>query len=121
MFKDILQDAFDRTDGIIMMALLGMDGLPIERIIKPREECPDFEEDLLSAQYSTLLKNVEITNRDIGLEGTREILVSTDAFLVVINRVGDDLLVVSLVSSTGNLGRARYENKKAATRLEQEI
>lgn len=121
MFKEILQQVFDRTDGIIMVSLLGMDGLAIERLIRPKEECPEFEEDLLSAQYSTLFKNVALTNRDIGLAGTREVIVTTDKFLVVMNRAGEDFLVVSLLAADGNIGRARYENRKAAILLEGQV
>lgn len=121
MFKEILQDGYDRTDDCIMMALLGMDGLAIERIHQPDGERPPYEEDLLNAEYPTLLRKVDNANRDIGFKGTRELIVATEDFIVIINRVGDDLMVVSLVSADGNLGKARYENKKAAVRFEQEL
>lgn len=117
-FKSILQEVFDRTEGIMVVSILGMDGLPIERIARPKGERPEFEEDLLAAQYSTLFKNVAATNLDIGLAGTREIIVTTEKFIVVINRAGEDFMVVSLLSADGNLGRARYENRKAALQLE---
>jgi predicted regulator of Ras-like GTPase activity (Roadblock/LC7/MglB family) len=118
MLVTVLEELFERTDGIIMVSILGMDGLPIERVIRPKEECPAFEEELLSAQYSTLFKNVASTNVDIGLKGTREVIVATDEALVVINRINEDFLVVSLLSADGNLGRARYENRKAAIKLQ---
>jgi predicted regulator of Ras-like GTPase activity (Roadblock/LC7/MglB family) len=117
-FTAVLQETFAATEGAVMVSLLGMDGLPIERVLQPREERPEFEEDLLSAQYSTLFKNVTLGNRDIGLRHTREVIVSTDDYIVVMNLAGNEFLVVTLLRASGNLGRARYENRRAAMRLE---
>ncbi len=119
MFKEALQKVFSSTDKVRLVALLGMDGIMIESCSDP--DGTPFEIDLFSAEYSNLLKNINKTNTNIEFGDTREFLVRTDKYTIVINKIAEEYLIVSVIDKEGNLGRARYENNKAAITLEDSM
>ncbi len=119
MFKEILKQTYEKTDGALMVTLLGLDGIPIEKYYGAEE--PDFDEELFCAEYSTYLKNFNKTNENIKFGNTKEYLVRTDKYTIVINTVAEEYLIVSVINQDGNLGRARYENNKAALTLTDKI
>ncbi len=119
MFKEALQKVFENTDGAKMVALLGMDGIMIESFTDP--DGISFEDDLFSAEYSNLLKNINNTNNNIDFGDTREFLVRTSKYTIVINKIAEEYLIVSVLDKDGNFGRARYENNKAALVLEDDM
>ena len=64
---------------------------------------------------------VHPTPNDTGLGGLRELVVSLEGAMMVMRLLSRDYFVVLALSAQGNLGRARFELRKAELKLAKEF
>ena len=119
-FAELLKQIVSRVDGTIGAMIMGLDGIAIEQQIMD----PDQYENRLSmiaAAYATLLRNSMRTSADVGVGALQEMTVISGNMMLVIKLINPEYFLLLALDPTGNVGRARFELRKAQLLLEEEF
>jgi predicted regulator of Ras-like GTPase activity (Roadblock/LC7/MglB family) len=119
MFKKALQDIVEKTDGSLGALIMGADGLPVESFFtKPGA---DANLDVVAASLTPLIRSAGKSGRDLDLGDLRELVVAMSKVTVVMRLFTQDYFAVLAMNPEGNLGRGRYELRKAELQLAKEF
>ena len=119
MFKQSLETILERTEGSLGALIMGIDGIAVERSLK--EAGQDANLDVAAAEFTSLVRSAQKAGKDTGLGNLRELMISLDEAVVIVRLLGRDYFVVLAISPDGNLGRARFELRKAELQLNKEF
>jgi len=119
MFKEVLETVIEHTEGSLGALIMGLDGIAVERSLK--EEGQDANLDVAAAEFTSLVRNAQRAGKDTGLGGLRELVISLDDAIVLVRLLGQEYFVVLAISPGGNLGRARFELRKAELQIASEF
>ena len=119
MFKEALETILERTEGSLGALIMGLDGIAVERSLK--EAGQEANLDVAAAEFTSLVRNAQKAGKDTGLGNLRELMISLDDAVVIMRLLGNEYFVVLAMSPDGNLGRARFELRKAELQLKKEF
>ena len=119
MFKEALQTIVEKTDGSLGALIMGADGLSVEKFFN--EEGMNANLDVAAAEFTSLVRSAQRAGNDTGLGGLRELVVSLDGAVLLMRLLSRDYFVVLALNSEGNLGRGRFELRKAELKLAKEF
>jgi predicted regulator of Ras-like GTPase activity (Roadblock/LC7/MglB family) len=119
MFKQSLETILERTEGSLGALIMGIDGIAVERSL--REAGQEANLDVAAAEFTSLVRSAQKAGKDTGLGNLRELMISLDDAILIMRLLGSDYFVVLAMSPEGNLGRARFELRKAELQLKQEF
>lgn len=119
MFKEVLETIIERTEGSLGALIMGLDGIAVERSLKDEGQAANL--DVAAAEFTSLVRNAQRAGKDTGLGGLRELVISLDDAVVLVRLLGQDYFVVLAISPDGNLGRARFELRKAELQIASEF
>jgi predicted regulator of Ras-like GTPase activity (Roadblock/LC7/MglB family) len=119
MFKEMLEDIIGRTEGSLGALIMGTDGIAVEKVFG--EAGMDANLDVAAAEFTSLVRSAQRAGTDTGLGGLRELVVSLESAILVMRLLSRDYFVVLALNSQGNLGRARFELRKAELKLAKEF
>jgi predicted regulator of Ras-like GTPase activity (Roadblock/LC7/MglB family) len=119
MFKDVLETIIERTEGSLGALIMGLDGIAVERSLK--SEGQEANLDVAAAEFTSLVTSAQRAGNDTGLGNLRELVISLDDAVVLMRLLGRDYFVVLAISPEGNLGRARFELRKAELQIASEF
>jgi predicted regulator of Ras-like GTPase activity (Roadblock/LC7/MglB family) len=117
VFTGLLNQIINRTQGAETAMLVGNDGIIIERTGGEKgEKIEDF--DTLAAEYAMVMQRSRFTASDTGLGKLSEMLTITDQTVLLTRMVDADFFVMIKLNPSCNLGRARYEVRRAELMME---
>jgi len=119
MFKQSLETILERTEGSLGALIMGIDGIAVERNLKDVGQEANL--DVAAAEFTSLVRNAQKAGKDTGLGNLRELMISLDDAILIMRLLGRDYFVVLALSPDGNLGRARFELRKAELQLSKEF
>jgi predicted regulator of Ras-like GTPase activity (Roadblock/LC7/MglB family) len=119
MFKEALETILERTEGSLGALIMGLDGIAVERLLKDAGQEANL--DVAAAEFTSLVRSAQKAGKDTGLGSLRELMISLDEAVVIMRLLGNDYFVVLAISPDGNLGRARFELRKAELQLKKEF
>ncbi len=119
MFKEILETIIERTEGSLGALIMGVDGIAVERSLKQSGQEANL--DVAAAEFTSLVRNAQRAGKDTGLGSLHELVISLDGAVVLIRLLGRDYFVVLAIHPDGNLGRARFELRKAELQMAGEF
>ena len=119
MFKEFLETIIERTDGSIGALIMGTDGIAVEKVLNDAGEEANL--DVAAAELTSLVRGAQRAGNDLGLGGLRELVVSLDDLIVVMRLLSRDYFAVLALRPDGNLGRGRFELRKAQLMLAHEF
>jgi len=119
MFKETLEAILERTEGSLGALIMGVDGIAVERSLK--QEGEDSNLDVAAAEFTSLLRNAQRAGKDTGLGNLRELVISLDDAFILIRLLGKEYFIVLAISPEGNLGRGRFELRKAELQMAREF
>src|SRR5690349_6923210 len=114
MFKDVLREVVDRTEGGVAGLLMGFDGIPVDHYM--REEMP-IDVETIGAEYSNILKDIRKAAEMLEAGVAREIAIQAERMTTVIRLLNDDYFVAVTLRPDGNFGKARFLLRTNAARL----
>ncbi len=117
MFAVTLKDIADRLDDLECIMLVGTDGLPIEKVV--RRESLNIE--LLIAEFTTILRNTAHTAIEVEAGALDELILLTGQLIVLLKAITSEYFLMMILREGANIGRARFELKKAKYILEKEF
>jgi predicted regulator of Ras-like GTPase activity (Roadblock/LC7/MglB family) len=119
MFKESLEAIIERTEGAIGALIMGTDGISVEKVLKP--EARDTNLDVAAAELTSLIRGAQRTGSDTGLGAVKEMVVALEDASIIMRLFTKDYFIALALRPDGNLGRARYELRKAELRLSREF
>jgi predicted regulator of Ras-like GTPase activity (Roadblock/LC7/MglB family) len=119
MFKEPLKAILERTDGSIGALIMGIDGIAVEKVLS--EEGRDANLDVAAAEFTSLVRNAQRAGADTGLGSLRELVVAMEDAVIIMRLFSREYFVVLAMRPDGNLGRGRFEMRKAELELAREF
>jgi predicted regulator of Ras-like GTPase activity (Roadblock/LC7/MglB family) len=117
MFAVTLKDIANKLDDLECIMLVGTDGLPIEKVV--RKESLNVE--LLVAEFTTILRNTAQTASEVEAGPLDELILLTERVVILLKAITTEYFLMIILSEGANIGRARFELKKAKYILEKEF
>lgn len=119
MFKEALQTIVANTDESLGALIMGADGLSVEKYFT--DEGASANLDVAAAEVTTLVRSAARSGNDLALGGLREMVVALEQVTFLMRLFNKDYFVVLAMKPGGNLGRGRYELRKAELILAHEF
>ncbi|HEU4506832.1 MAG TPA: roadblock/LC7 domain-containing protein [Pyrinomonadaceae bacterium] len=119
MFKGLLENIIERTEGSLGALIMGTDGIAVEKVLG--EAGMDANLDVAAAEFTSLVRSAQRAGADTGLGGLRELVISLEGAVMLMRLLSRDYFVVLALNSSGNIGRGRFELRKAELQLAKEF
>ena len=114
MFKEILQDLVDRTDGGVAGLLMASDGIAIDQYSTGDGT---FDIESVGMEYSVVLKGIQRAAEMLDTGTTTEVSVKTERLTTVVRMLSDEYFVALTVAPGGNVGKARFVLRASEPKL----
>jgi predicted regulator of Ras-like GTPase activity (Roadblock/LC7/MglB family) len=111
MFKEALQTMVENTDGSLGALIMGADGLSVEKYFN--DDGVSANLDAAAAEFTSLVRTAGKSAGELDLGDLREVVVSVGRLTVVMRLFNKNYFAVLALKPDGNLGRGRYELRKA--------
>jgi predicted regulator of Ras-like GTPase activity (Roadblock/LC7/MglB family) len=118
-FIDTLTQITDRIEGSAGAIILGIDGILIERYVRDLD--PSLDLDLIATEFTTLLRRSMRTASDTELGELQEMVFVVDRLTFLFRPITPEYFLLLALNPGGNVGRARFELRKARLALESEF
>jgi predicted regulator of Ras-like GTPase activity (Roadblock/LC7/MglB family) len=106
------------VDGALAAVVMAYDGIPIDEVVV---EQSDFDMQLLSVEYATVLKEIKRAVNVIKMGDLEEVSISTARTSAIVRVLGDDLFAALILKRDGNIGKGRYMLKLKAFEIVREL
>jgi predicted regulator of Ras-like GTPase activity (Roadblock/LC7/MglB family) len=116
-FRDIAEQIRESVAGVKVIVLIGPDGDVTDHLVLDSR----FDLETFASEYTTLLRIARRTSEDAGAGALREHVVVSAASFTIARSFGDDACLVLVSDMEDQLGRARYELKRAARLFERVV
>ena len=117
VFEKALARIAERVSGTLGVSLVGSDGIPVAAWGSTQ----GIAIETVAAEIGGLVRAARTTGAASGSGEIREIATVADAGMTVLSRVTGEYYLLLLLAREGNLGRGRFELRKAAAGLEKEL
>jgi predicted regulator of Ras-like GTPase activity (Roadblock/LC7/MglB family) len=117
MFANLLDSLINKVEGAIGAIVMGMDGISIEK----RHSDNGRNIEALAAEYTPLLKASSATTQEMTLGSLDELIVSAGTRTIAVRMITAEYFLLVLLNKDGNIGRARFELRKAKYALQKEL
>jgi predicted regulator of Ras-like GTPase activity (Roadblock/LC7/MglB family) len=117
MFLETLKSIADKFQNLHCIFLMGMDGMPVEKVVRDKS----FNIDALTAEFTTVLKVTNASAGEVDAGTVDEILIISDKMILLTKSITSEYFLMLVLPADGNMGRARFELKKAKYMLEKEF
>ena len=117
MIKETFQDLTNRIEGCQAVALVGMDGI----LIETQPIADNVNLDLLAAEYAAVIKGAREAQRECGDGELQELVFTSDRALILSRCLNGEYFLILALGRDGNLGRARFEMRRAGGRILNEL
>jgi predicted regulator of Ras-like GTPase activity (Roadblock/LC7/MglB family) len=118
MLSETLETISQRVHGASAVMVVGLDGLVVDQYLSAEN---DLVLEVVAAEVATLLRQAETSSSDMNTGILEEINMKTDRYYLLIHRITSDYFICMALAVGENLGRARFEMKKARSRLLEEF
>ena len=105
MFKEVLREVVERTEGGIASLLMGSDGIPVENYVKSGVKV-DVES--VGMEYSVILTQIIKAARMLDAGEAREVSIQAEKLTTVIRLLNKEYFVALTMAPGGNFGKARF-------------
>jgi predicted regulator of Ras-like GTPase activity (Roadblock/LC7/MglB family) len=119
MFKEMLESIIARTEGSLGALIMGTDGIAVEKVLG--QAGAEANLDVAAAEFTSLVRGAQRAGTDTGLGGVRELVISLEGAVMLMRLLTKDYFVVLALRAEGNIGRGRFELRKAELKLAKEF
>jgi predicted regulator of Ras-like GTPase activity (Roadblock/LC7/MglB family) len=119
MFKEMLESIIERTEGSLGALIMGTDGIAVEKVLG--QAGSELNLDVAAAEFTSLVRTAQRAGADTGLGSLRELVISLEGAMMLMRLMSKDYFVVLALNPEGNLGRGRFELRKAELKLAKEF
>jgi predicted regulator of Ras-like GTPase activity (Roadblock/LC7/MglB family) len=105
VFKNILRDVVENTDGALASILMGFDGITVESY-SGNKVAIDME--TVGSEYSQVLNQVKQAAQMLELGTATEVAVQAENMVTVMRMLNEEYFVALALKPTGNVGKGRF-------------
>ena len=116
MFKEVLEEVVERTEGGVAGLLMGFDGIPVDSYIKDTDQ-EVFDVETVGMEYSVILKDIKRAAELLEAGDAKEIAIRAERLTTVIRVLNDGYFVAMTLRPDGNFGKARFLLRTASSKL----
>lgn len=116
--RDSLSTIVNNVDGALVAIIMAYDGIAIDEV---EVEQSEFDMQLLSVEYATVLKEIKRAVEVIKMGDLEEVSISTTRTTVVVRVLNQDLFAALIMSRDGNIGKGRYMLKLKSYEILREL
>jgi len=122
-FRSILRSIVEECGGGLGAVLMGADGIPIEEYVTDRIPEGPLQEDIGSAgvEFSRILEEIRKAADALGGGAVHETVVSLARMSLVFRPIDAETFLALVISTDGNLGKARYLIRRHLLAIRQEL
>lgn len=117
IFTEVLKEISSKVEGSIGYVVMGMDGIPVDRYVA--ESGHNFE--MLATESTTLLRSTRQATEELGAGPLKEISFATPELTVVAIAITDEYVLLGALKNGTSFGKARFQMKRAAMRIQKEF
>jgi predicted regulator of Ras-like GTPase activity (Roadblock/LC7/MglB family) len=121
MFREHIQKVVDRLDGCVGGVLMGFDGITVESYAANPSGSGQPDAQTVAMEFAHLIAQSRRGARSLDAGGVREVTIRTDALTLVVHVLNEEYFLACVISSQGNLGKARYLLRLAAPSLRSNL
>lgn len=114
MFKEMLREVVEGTDGGIAGLLMGSDGIAVEMWSREGEE---LDIQTVGMELSVILKDILRASVQLDAGVAHEVAIQAEKITTLVRMVNDEYFVAVALRPDGNYGKARFMLRLAAPRL----
>jgi predicted regulator of Ras-like GTPase activity (Roadblock/LC7/MglB family) len=103
--RNLLNTIVQSVDGALSAIIMAYDGIPIDEAAVEQSE---FDMQLLSVEYASVLKEIKRAVDVIKMGDLEEVFISTTRTCVIVRILNDDMFIALIMSRDGNIGKGRY-------------
>lgn len=116
--RSSLNTILNSVDGTLAAVIMAYDGIPIDEISVEQSE---FDIQLLSVEYASVLKEIKRAVDVIKAGDLEEVSIATTQTRVVVRVLNDDLFAALIMRHDGNFGKGRYLLKLKSYEMAREL
>ena len=105
MFRDVLREVVDGTEGGVAGLLMGFDGIPVEHYVRDNGST---DVQAVGMEYSVILKEIRNAAEMLEAGTAQEITVRAERMTTLIRLLNDEYFVAVTLRPDANFGKARY-------------
>jgi predicted regulator of Ras-like GTPase activity (Roadblock/LC7/MglB family) len=122
-FRSILRSIVEECGGGLGAVLMGADGIPIEEYVTDRIPEGPLQEDVGSAgvEFSRILEEIRKAADALGGGAVHETVVTLARMSLVFRPIDGETFLALVLSTDGNLGKARYLIRRHLLAIRQEL
>ena len=105
MFREVLQEVVEKTDGAIAAILMGYDGIPVEQYV---DDDAVLDVETVGMEYSVILKQIKNAAEMLDIGSANEVAIRAERMTTIIRLVTDEYFLAVALRPAGNFGKARY-------------
>jgi predicted regulator of Ras-like GTPase activity (Roadblock/LC7/MglB family) len=122
-FRSILRNIVEECGGGLGAVLMGADGIPIEEYVTDRIPEGPLQEDIGSAgvEFSRILDEIRKAADALGGGALSETVVMLAHMSLVFRPIDGETFLALVLSTDGNLGKARYLIRRHLLAIRQEL
>lgn len=114
MFKDMLREVVEQTEGGIAALLMGYDGIPLEEYVR---EDAALDVQTIGMEYSVILKSIQNAAEMLEAGSAREVSIQAERMTTIIRLLNGEYFAAVALRPDGNPGKARYLLRISAEKL----
>jgi predicted regulator of Ras-like GTPase activity (Roadblock/LC7/MglB family) len=118
MFKDVLREVVERTEGGLAGLVMGFDGIPVEQYLKSGTT---LDVETLGMEYSVVLMQISKAVEQLEAGEAREISIQAEHLTTVIRLLNKEYFVALTLAPTGNFGKGRFLLRTLTPKLLTEL
>ena len=118
MFKSVLKEIVENTDGGVASVLMGFDGITVDSY---KKQDSLFSAEDIGMEYSVVLGQIKQATQMLEIGSARELAIYAEHMITVIRILSDEYFVAVVVAAKGNAGKARYLLRTRAEKLMENL
>ena len=118
MFKEVLREVVERTEGGIASLLMGYDGIPVENYVKGGVS---LDVESIGMEYSVILTQISKATGMLEAGAAKEVSIQAENMTTLIRYLNDEYFVALTLAPHGNFGKGRFLLRTLTPKLVNEL
>ena len=118
MFKEVLRDVVERTEGGIAGLVMGFDGIPLEQYQKSGST---MDVVTMGMEYSVVLGHITKAAEQLDTGAAHEVAIRADRQTTVIRYINSEYFIALTLAPHGNIGKGRFLLRMVSPKLLDEL
>lgn len=117
MFLERLNQISNRITGAVALSLIDKDGIRVESV----NTDPSLDLELMAAELVAQVRSISDNHRELAAGDVSQFSITTDELTIMVSSVNWEYYLLLVLDSTGNMGQARFELRRARLILEHDL